>query len=125
MITISRKINDKVATSKVFENIDILQYHTKTCRRYKKGLIIASVNYEKRKVSIGWSLCNTAQGDDFDKLRGISIALGRLEQNTSKLDKDFIKELHAKVPHSMHAELAVVIDRCTRMLNPKKKKNKI
>jgi hypothetical protein len=124
MITISRRVSENVSSRKVFDNIDILQYYTKTSRNSKKGLFVAQVHYKDRKVSIGWSLCNTSHGDTFDKLRGISIAIGRMSENTSKLDKDFIKDLFKKVPHSMHDELKYVLGRLERMLDASKKKNK-
>jgi hypothetical protein len=125
MITISRKVKDRVASKFVLEDVDILAYHHRRWQRAKKGVIVAKVDYEKKKVVLGWSLCNTTQGDEFDKIRGIQIALGRMEDNIYKLSDLNVDEfLEKKVPVSMHQCMRKVIDRCERMLKADKKKKK-
>jgi hypothetical protein len=124
MITISRKVTDCVAGKLVLDDVDILKYHTRSSRRNKKGIIVAKVNYDKKKVSIGWSLCNTTEGDVFDKIRGIQIAIGRMEDNTFKLHDLVVDEfLYKHIPQSMHDDMLKVIDRCKRMLKSSKKKS--
>lgn len=125
MLTIKKRCGNGIIMPKVFEDVDILRYLTKTCRRLKKGLIVARVNYEKKKVHIGWSLCNTTAGDTFNKERGLEIATGRMENFTVKLEKDCIDEfLFKHVPQSLHFDMKLVFNRCERMLNADKKRRK-
>lgn len=47
-------------------------------RRQLKGIWVASPSPSNSSiVSIGWALCNTKQGDRFDKQRAFEIAFGR------------------------------------------------
>lgn len=125
MLKISRKLGKCHPNGITYEDIDVLKYITKTCRRYKKGLVVAHVNYEKRKVYVGWSLCNTTAGDKFCKIRGLEIAVGRMENHKLKLDDDGIGDfLHKYVPESLHDTMLTVFERCKRMLNSKKNKRK-
>lgn len=125
MIKISRGIKDNVKTVKVFDDIDIVKYLVKTIRRYKKGLIVARLNYEKKKMHVGWSLCNTTAGDKFCKNRAFSIAIGRMENHSIKVEKEAFDEFLFKfVPQSLHNEMKVVFGRCERMLAASKKKKK-
>lgn len=125
MIKISRGIKDRVHVERVFDNIDIVKYLVKTSRRYKKGLIVARVNYEKKKVHVGWSLCNTAAGDSFCKNRAFEIAIGRMENHSIKIEKENLDEFLFKyLPQSLHNEMKIVFNRCERMIAASKKKKK-
>lgn len=71
----------------------------------KKGVLVAI-----GPGIIGWSKCNTSEGynaygeyhyaDDFDRARGLDIALGRA-QRAALLDPTEREMFYSKVPHSM------------------------
>lgn len=88
--------------------------------KVKLGVVAASVNHKTKKVSIGWSLCNTSMGDNFDSVRGLKIAKGRMPKHSGKLTAKFIDNLLIAVPNSLHDELGRILGRCDRILNPKK-----
>lgn len=87
-------------------------------RNQRRGLFIVYLTADK--VSIGWSLCSTSRGDEFDRELGIGIAEGRIgkrEDSTfSILDQDAVNHMRDRLPHSMRSTFDRVIKRCNRIL---------
>ena len=58
----------------------IIEYVRKSKNnRTKKGMLVAGVDPDTKKVCIGWSLCNSL--DEFEKYHGFDIAEGRAAEN--------------------------------------------
>lgn len=66
--------------------IEFHQFHRKGAKNSKRGVIHAIIDVYKRRVGIGWSLCNTGRNDVFDAETGRNIAKRRAEKSLVKLD---------------------------------------
>ncbi len=66
------------------------------------GVLLASTN-DDNKVVISWSLTNIKANDRFDKEKGISMALGRIDTGTN-----------AAIPHLVRKMLPQFIHRSSR-----------
>lgn len=69
---------------------------------HKRGVLAADINSNTGDVTIGWSLCN--KKDEFDKVRGKSIAIGRAQNNNRSI---YINEVlvHSIVPDEIKKDI--------------------
>ena len=83
-------------------------YKDKESSREAIGVLAAVPTKDGKVVGIGWSMCNKAANDKFDKKRGLSIAIGR----ASKLS-------NAPIPHSLYRNYNKFVDRCGKYYKDK------
>ena len=111
--------------------IDFIQY-VRDRKNRRRGLLLVSM--KDKTVSLGWSLCCTSRGDQFDREFGQKIASERREigikaSNDRKEKRNSLTfsiddhnaqvDARNEIPHSMRETFDRVIDRCERITNKK------
>ena len=85
----------------------------------RRGIFVVDMN--KSQVNIGWSLCSTTKGDEFNREFGKKIAKERREKKERlnfTLDNELgILTARNEVPHSMRPVFDKVINRCKKINN--------
>ena len=82
-------------------------YNTK---RHPVGVLAAQPSMaDSNEVIIGWSRCNVAAGDRFNKQMGVKIAYERSAQGS-----------YADIPESMNDDYYLFVDRAKRYFQNKK-----
>ena len=90
-------------------NDNIIHEYIYDKRRQLKGIWVASPVFgNPNLIGLGWALCNSSQGDRFDKKMGFEIAIGR----ASKLTKQV-------VPYSLIKGYNFFHNRCKRYYKDK------
>jgi hypothetical protein len=125
MIVIKSQQIVKEAKNQDFPYITFFQYHTRSARKVKKGIIGVNFDYGKNQAEIAWSLCNTK--DNFDRSRGLDIVNKRLANNQNCLSHStnipgFTINVPTNFPHSMRESLNSTIKRCEKIASANLKK---
>lgn len=98
--------------------ISFIQY-VRDRKNRRRGIFVIDMNQDQ--ANIGWSLCSTTKGDEFNREFGTKIAKERREKKDRlkfSLDNELsILRARHEVPHSMRPVFDKVINRCKKINN--------